>query len=67
MLSRYDTNDLEQMACLVCTPAYDHDKAKHMTSLKVREFYPRFEGTCKVCGYRGVKYASVEHYLTGDY
>ena len=38
-----------------------------MSSAEVKNKYPRFQGTCKVCGYTGIKYASNEQYIYGDY
>lgn len=34
----------------------------------VRKRFPRLDGECpKGCGYRGIYYASMEHYLYGDW
>lgn len=35
---------------------------------KIRKRFPRLEGLCpKGCGYRGIYYASYEHYMYGDW
>lgn len=36
-------------------------------TLAVRSMWPRFEGVCESCGYRGISYASFEHYVAGDW
>ena len=36
--------------------------------IEVRRRWPRLEGECPLgCGYRGIAYASMLHYLAGDW
>jgi hypothetical protein len=37
-----------------------------MPADEVRRLYPRFHGICR-CGYRGIAYASFQHYVAGDW
>ena len=48
-------------------PEFDREAALALSSDEVRERWPRFEGTCPDCGWRGALYASRSHYLLGDY
>lgn len=47
--------------------AFDADAAKTMSSSEVKARFPRFFGTCKLCGYSGIYYASYLHYISGDW
>ena len=49
-----------------CKPPFDSQAAKSMTSLEVREKYPRFYGECPNCKGMVIAYASFEHYISGD-
>jgi hypothetical protein len=46
---------------------FDEEASKNMSSSEVRVKYPRFQGTCTLCGYTGIYYASVMHFLRGDW
>lgn len=48
-------------------PAFDAEKAKTMTSSEIRKTYPRFGGKCPDCEYQGIIYASMTHYIAGDW
>lgn len=48
-------------------PQYDSVAAKLMTSNQIRTTFPRFSGICPDCGYQGILYASMEHYIAGDW
>lgn len=34
---------------------------------EIRRLYPRFDGVCPDCGERWILYASIEHYVAGDW
>ncbi len=56
--------------CVGCTPIFDEELcmlAIFNDHTAVRKKWPRFSGTCKICGYTGIKYASFKHYLYGDW
>jgi hypothetical protein len=55
--------------CPACLPEFNLEEVKrlNMNAREIREKYPRFNGTCKVCGYYGIKYACREQYIYGDY
>ena len=46
---------------------YDSDAAKTMDSYAIRSRFPRFDGKCPDCGCQLIKYASMEHYIAGDW
>ena len=46
---------------------FDKEKASNMTVGELRDKYPRFHGKCPDCGCDLIKYASIEHYLMGDW
>ena len=48
-------------------PSFDSDKAKTMSASEVRKTYPRFGGKCPDCDYEGILYASMIHYISGDW
>lgn len=42
--------------------------AERLPPHEVRKRWPRLDGECPLgCGYRGIAYASMTHYLYGDY
>lgn len=45
---------------------FDSMCAKGLSSSEVRRLWPR-GSHCKHCGFRGIIYASYEHYLRGDW
>lgn len=59
--------------CIVCNcdhlPPFDRDAARGMTSQEVRKRWPRYDGECGKCGakFGGISYASMEHYILGDW
>lgn len=59
----------KQNACKYCLPNFDieHVREYQLTWVQVRKKYPRFNGTCKTCGYHGTKYASNAHCVFGGY
>ncbi|MGK3981250.1 hypothetical protein WMF38_57165 [Sorangium sp. So ce118] len=47
---------------------FDADAARSLGANEVRRRWPRLFGECpKGCGYRGIAYASGEHYVAGDW
>ena len=47
---------------------FDRDAAKDLTKEEVRQRWPRLFGICpKGCGYNGIYYASMAHYVYGDW
>lgn len=47
---------------------FDSVAAKNMTSQQVVAVFPRLFGPCpKGCGFDGIGYASMEHYISGDW
>lgn len=38
-----------------------------MRATQIRDRYPRFEGTCPLCGWHGIHYASYAQFIYGDY
>lgn len=47
---------------------FDEVKAKGLSSEEVKRLYPRLGGVCpKGCGYVGIYYASMAHYICGDW
>jgi len=41
--------------------------ARGMSVFEVKQTFPRFEGTCKRCGFSGVDYVSALHKAMGDW
>lgn len=47
---------------------FDLDAAREMPSREVRQRWPRLDGKCpKGCGFEGIGYASLSHYIYGDW
>lgn len=47
---------------------FDIEKTMDLSANEVRILYPRLFGKCpKGCGYDGIAYASMEHYVSGDW
>lgn len=47
---------------------FDEDAAKHLDAHEVRKRWPRLFGKCpKGCGFDGIGYASMAHYVYGDW
>jgi hypothetical protein len=47
---------------------FDAEAARGLSSQEVRARWPRFFGTCPLgCGFYGCAYASMEHYISGDW
>lgn len=57
----------DQEECTACLPVFDEELSKEMDSSAVRKTYPRWHGTCALCGFKGIRYASYMHYLCGDW
>lgn len=48
-------------------PIFDEEAARGLDAHDVRRHWPRFDGTCAVCGWNGIAYASNMHYISGDW
>lgn len=48
-------------------PTFDPALARDKSSREVRQLWPRFMGSCPDCGELVILYASMEHYLAGDW
>ncbi len=47
---------------------FDPEAARGLPSEEVRRRWPRMGGHCPLgCGFYGVAYASLEHYVAGDW
>lgn len=46
---------------------FDPDAAEHLSVEEIRKRWPRFHGTCPDCGCTLIKYASMAHYIYGDW
>ena len=49
------------------TPEFDEEKSKGLSSFEVKQRWPRFCGECPDCKSTVIKYASMMHYIAGDY
>ncbi len=59
-------SDTQQVECdYGCI--FDETAAKGLSVVDVRRRWPRFEGACARCEYRGIYYASYVHYLMGGW
>jgi hypothetical protein len=52
---------------LAAMPTFDPVKAKTMDAWEVRRTFPRFYGNCPTCGQQVIVYASLAHYVAGDW
>jgi len=48
-------------------PVVNDDELLSMSSYEVRDKYPRFFGVCPDCKQRVICYASMKHYVAGDW
>lgn len=48
-------------------PLFDEEAARGLDEYEVRRRWPRTDNICKLCGTRRIQYASVEHYILGDW
>lgn len=46
---------------------FDEEAAKGLDAHEVQRRWPRFFGQCPECGQQLIKYASMAHYLHGDW
>jgi hypothetical protein len=46
---------------------FDSERARGMSVEQVRKIWPRFNGTCPECKELVIIYASIDHYILGDY
>ena len=46
---------------------FDSEMAKHCSAETVRELWPRLDGQCRKYSYCGIAYASMAHYVAGDW
>lgn len=48
--------------------SFDEKAAQNLTTKEIRERWPRLAGECpKKCGFKGFAYASLEHFVYGDW
>lgn len=59
--------DSEECTHGVQWPGDDEYLRMNLSSEQTRILYPRFQGTCPLCGYVGIYYASWMQYMGGDY
>jgi hypothetical protein len=48
-------------------PTFDREASEGLSAEEVRKRWPRFMGVCPDCGEHWILYASMEHYLAGDW
>jgi hypothetical protein len=48
-------------------PEFDEAAAKFLTPAEVRKRWPRYDGPCPNCGQRILSYASLSHFICGDW
>jgi len=48
-------------------PEFDEEAATKLSSIEIREKWPRFFGICPDCGRRLILYASYSHYILGGW
>ena len=48
-------------------PEFDDVEARQLSTTEVRKRWPRFMGRCPTCGEQVILYASVRHYIHGDW
>lgn len=47
---------------------FDRAAAAGLPASEVRKRWPRLDGVCPLgCGFHGIAYASMAHYVSGDY
>lgn len=49
------------------SPKFDEEAATELDTAEIRKRWPRFFGTCPDCGWTGIMYASLAHYVYGDW
>jgi hypothetical protein len=50
-----------------CVPSFDEKAAEGLEADEVRRRWPRFQGKCPACEQLVIVYASVAHYIAGDW
>lgn len=48
-------------------PSFNEEAAGALPAAEVRRLWPRFCGTCPTCNEQVILYASLRHYLAGDW
>jgi hypothetical protein len=48
-------------------PIFNQEEAKNLSVAEIRRRWPRFFGTCEMCKENVIMYASLEHYVYGDW
>lgn len=48
-------------------PTFDEAAARGLSDAEIRRRWPRFEGPCPDCQAHMICYASIEHYILGDW
>jgi hypothetical protein len=48
-------------------PVFDNLEAAGLSAEEVRRRWPRFDGPCPTCGVHVIAYASVAHFIMGDW
>lgn len=52
---------------LSVTPTCTEDDLRGLSATEVRKRFPRFQGACPNCGKNVIAYASMYHYMAGDW
>lgn len=48
-------------------PEFDQEKAQKLSHTEIRQIYPRTDAECPDCGFHIILYASMAHYVFGDW
>jgi predicted RNA-binding Zn-ribbon protein involved in translation (DUF1610 family) len=62
-----DASQINRCEHKSCAPAFDSAAAEGLDAYEVRKRWPRFNGRCPECGEQMIYYASMEHYVAGDW
>lgn len=59
--------EVERCDHSIATPTFDERAAEGLSSSEIRKRWPRFMGSCPSCGEPVILYASLSHFLEGDW
>lgn len=61
-------NDVTEDCKHTCVmPEFNEIEARRLSTAEVRKRWPRFMGICPTCGEQVILYASMGHYIHGDW